>query len=144
MAPGPGRALAPAAPAAPARSAAPLGRDLEDLVEMCTKLGQVPARPATPLSKEGKSLHQNNKRMILFRREIQRNADAAFRCLCDKAFRAAPEAAECLITFGKHCGKTVREVPKKYLEWVLQTPGVYANRPELAAALRSHQLLGKD
>ena len=82
--------------------------------------------------------------MILFRREIQRNGDAAFRCLCDKAFRAAPEAAECLITFGKHCGKTVREVPKKYLEWVLQTPGVYANRPELAAALRSLKLLGKD
>ena len=75
MAPGPGRAPAPAAPA---RSAAPLGRDLEDLVEMCTKLGQVPARPATPLSKEGKSLHQNSKRMILFRREIQRNTDAAF------------------------------------------------------------------
>jgi uncharacterized protein (DUF3820 family) len=56
---------------------------------------------------------------------------------------AAPEAAKCLITFGKHRGKRVSEVPRNYLEWVVKE-GVYANRPELAAALRSLKLLSAD
>jgi uncharacterized protein (DUF3820 family) len=59
------------------------------------------------------------------------------------ATQDAAEAAKCLITFGKHRGKRVSEVPRSYLEWVVKE-GVYANRPELAAALRSLKLLGAD
>ena len=54
-----------------------------------------------------------------------------------------PEAAKCFITFGKHRGKRVSEVPRTYLEWIVRER-VYANRPDLVAALRSLKLLGTD
>jgi len=53
---------------------------------------------------------------------------------------AAPETAGCLIPFGKYRGKRVTEVPRSYLEWVVREK-VYANRPELIAALVSLKLL---
>jgi len=53
---------------------------------------------------------------------------------------AVPETAGCLIPFGKYRGKRVTEVPRSYLEWVVRDE-VYANRPELIAALVSLKLL---
>ena len=53
---------------------------------------------------------------------------------------AAPEAAQFKLTFGKHRGMRVSDLPKNYLEWLVREK-VYTNRPELIAALCSLKML---